>query len=116
MKNVVLILNKILEIAKDAKTWLRVLVLVITLFAGAIIFSRTKVKKEDCGVCISQLKEVNETIKLILSDGKAISAAYVDTIVKPMTGSQKIEALKKLSLKLDSLLKQDSINKQKSKT
>jgi hypothetical protein len=120
MKQIATILGKLLEIAKDAKAWARVLVFVIIgtvcLVAGAVAFSKTKVKKEDCGFCISQLKEVNETIKLILSDGKTIPATYNDTIIKPMTGKEKIETLRKLSLKLDTLLKKDSINKLKSKT
>lgn len=63
MKNVGLILDKILAIAKDVKIWMRVLVLVITGFAGAILFSRTKIK--DCTVCEGQKAElVNALIQL----------------------------------------------------
>lgn len=58
MKNITAILNKILEIAKDAKVWLRVLVFIIALFTGAIMFSKTKTKKEDCTYYIEQNKQL----------------------------------------------------------
>lgn len=111
MKYATEILKQILAIAKDAKIWLRVLVLIIAVFAGAILFSKTKVKKEDCTFCMSQLKEVNETIKLVLSP---IQQATYDTI-KPVTAKQRLDLLRKLSQRIDLILKQDSINKQKSK-
>tara|TARA_R110000868_G_scaffold395373_1_gene667022 strand:- start:338 stop:703 length:366 start_codon:yes stop_codon:yes gene_type:complete len=116
VKHIALILGKILLIAKDIKVWFRVLVLVIAGFAGAILFSRTKVKKEDCSYYI----QMNERLVQGLLDIKkelsvTTTASYItfasyDT-VKPKIKKQPQQVQKVLS-KIDSLINQFRISQQ----
>lgn len=119
MKNVAAILGKILEIAKDAKTWFRVLVLVITGFAGAILFSKTK--KQDCSECQSQLSGVITFLNNMKSEmaiepdhvkRKAIREPISVSVIVPDT----TPINKKRITKIDSLLQKIELLKQKTKT
>jgi len=129
MKQIAAILNKLLIIAKDAKVWLRVLVLVVTLFAGAIIFSRTKVKKEDCTYYIEQNKQlVNALIDIKRDLSVAVSTSFTgeetglifaQNVPKQKSQYQQNQQIKKVMSKIDSVLlkyRLDSLKRIKSKT
>ena len=119
MKQVVAILNKILEIAKDVKVWFRVLIFVIALFAGAILFSRTKVKTDLS--CEKQRGELIQALIDIRTELQpATSAVYYegpvfasDTVPKVKSQQQQIQ---KVLSKLDSLILKYRIPQQKQKS
>ena len=120
MKYAIQILQKILEIAKDAKIWLRVIVLAITCFAGAILFSTTKVKKEDCSYYIKQnesligaLIDIRKSLSSVSHVSYLTFASY-DTIVKPKSQNQK--KIDSAIRKLDSIILQYRIQQVKQKT
>lgn len=128
MKQVSAILGKILEIAKDAKTWLRVLILVIVGFGGAILFSKTKVKKEDCMACNTERRElINALIGIKKDLGAALNTSYMevqdgliwasyDTIPKRTNQAQQAQQVRRVMSKIDSILWKlhiDSINRTK---
>lgn len=133
--------NFLINSAKDWKVWVRITIFVIVFFAGAILYSKTKVKKDDCDSCNAQLKEVNEQNRQMI--GAFIEIQKELSVVKPTayywqpetgfefsgfrdtlppTQRQKEKAaVQKVMSKIDSILwkwKQDSINRtqQKSKT
>lgn len=136
---IVQILNALKGIATNTGIWLKVIILVVTGFGGAILFSKTKVKKEDCTAWQKQVQEVTEQNRQLI--GAFIDIKKELAVVKPTayywqpetgfefsgfrdtlppTQRQKEKAaVQKVMSKIDSILwkwKQDSINKQKSKT
>jgi len=116
MKHITLILGKILEIAKDVKIWFRVLVLVVTGFIGAILFSKTKVKKEDCSYYIKQNEQLVQGLLDIKKDLSVTTTASYMTFasydtVKPKVKKQPQQVQKVLS-KIDSLVNQYRISQQ----
>lgn len=122
MKFINNILNAIIRAAQNKWVWLRVLILVVVGFAGAILFSKTK--KEDCTDCNNERKELLNVLLDIRKDlseptsGVSTSllsfAAFVsDTLPK----NQQQSPLNKMIIsKIDSILikiKLDSLKKQK---
>ena len=112
MKYAIEILKQILAIAKDFKIWLRVLVLAIACFAGAILFSKTKVKQTDCSYYIQQnekligaLIEIRQSLSSVDHVSYVTFASY-DTTVKPKTKIQKVIS------KIDSIILKYRISQQ----
>ncbi len=111
------------------RTWLRLLVLVIVGFTGAILFSKTKVQKEDCSYYKEQNKQLIgvliQTRTMVDSIGQPLSANYKlnfekpvyaiewagDTLPKKMTPDDSLKF--RIKQKLDSVIK---LYNQKQKT
>jgi hypothetical protein len=115
MKTVTDILNALVNAAKNKWVWLRVLVLVIVGFAGAILFSTTKeVKIKDCEEYIQALIEVKGLFSTPTSFiGNSTSATFASLMWHDTVPKKKLPPeIQKILNKIDSLLKTDSIMKQ----
>ena len=125
MKKIADILAQLLLIAKDAKAWMRVLIFVVVgtgcVVVGAIAFSKTRTRVQDCTYYIEQNKQLVGALIEIRTDlqpkatsfigggASIIFALYRDTIPKPKMSAQ----VNKVLNKIDSILlkiKQDSLN------
>jgi len=139
VKKITDILGQLLLIAKDAGVWFRVLVFVIVgticVVIGAVQFSKTKVKKEDCTYYIEQNKTLISAlidIKKELQPAQHTSFAGTesnfifasfDTVPKKQTQKQVQQMqqaqVRKVLSKIDSVLlnivKQDSVKKKQLK-
>lgn len=123
MKNIAIILDKLLAIAKDARVWFRIFILVVTGFVGAIAFSRTKVKVEDCSYFINQNQELISALIEIKKDlsatvstsytGEGEGIIFAQNIPRTSQGQQ----IRKTILRIDSILwklRTDSLKRIKS--
>lgn len=110
--------NFLINSAKDWKIWARISVLVIIFFAGAIMYSKTKINKEDCTVCNNERRELIEALIGIKKDLGQVSYNYNPilnmSMLFPVRDTSPV--IKKVLSKIDSLLlkyKIDSLKKQK---
>jgi len=124
MNKLAILLDKLLLVARDVKIWLRILILVITLFAGAILFSRSK--KSDCTVCegeraqlLSALLDVRKGLSemaaqptsYIAGETDFVFAAFTtDTTKKPLNKNQMQQRIQGMMNKIDSVLLQRRID------
>lgn len=113
MKYLAAILTKITEIAKDVKVWLRVLVFVVVFFAGAILFSKTKVKPSDCKSCeadrsqlINALIDIRRELEPPTTTARASVAAslFIDTTRPRQPQQVQQRQVQKVVQKIDSIL------------
>jgi hypothetical protein len=132
MKLFATILNALIKAAKDKWVWLRVVVLVIVGFTGAIVFSTTKT--EDCTVCEGEKKDLVEfftkqiigiktEVKSVVLNGNDDNAEQPsfalyshDTIPKKSSYKKILSKLDSLLLYLDSIKKKDSMKQNSIKT
>ena len=125
MKKIADILAQLLLIAKDAKAWMRVLIFVVVatgcVVIGAIAFSKTRTKVQDCTYYIEQNKQLVGALIDIRTDLQPKATSFVegsavvvfaslrDTLPKPRMSAQ----VNKVLNKIDSILlkiKPDSLN------
>lgn len=113
MKYLAAILTKITEIAKDVKIWLRVLVFVMVFFAGAILFSKTRVKAADCTGCeadrsqlINALIDIRRELEPPTTTARASVAAslFIDTTRPRQPQQVQQRQVQKVVQKIDSIL------------
>lgn len=129
MKKVSIVLDQLLLIAKDAKIWFRVLVLVVAGFAGAILFSRTKVRVEDCTTCnverrellnaLLEIKKELSVVSYVPMPNDLIFASVIDTLPKRQQQQMQQQQIRKVMSKIDSILLKvyrDSVNRSKHQT
>lgn len=128
MKYITLILDELIKAAQNKWVWFRLLVLVAVGFAGAILFSKTKINQQDCSYYIEQNKllvgaliEIKNALQPVATsyfeDGSNdfiyASLSVLDTVPK---GSVQVKIV---ISKIDSILleikKQDSIKNLKTK-
>lgn len=129
---IVEVLNALKAIATNTGTWLKVLILIIVGFGGAILFSKTKVRVEDCTDCNNQRRELIDALIDIKKDlSAAVNTSYngggngiifAQTATRRQTQAQQFkqsQQIRKVMSRIDSILikyRMDSINKVKAKT